>query len=111
MSGPGAGEREDGAQEAPAQVRPALDTRPLAAWWVIFAGLVVGLFFVLTDHMLRATVSLGAALLLAALLRVTLPGTKVGGIAVRGPFVDVVILVLLGVAVLVSGFTLDLAAR
>ena len=111
MSDPGAGEREGGGVGAHAQRRPALDTRPLAAWWVIFAGLLVGLLFVLTDHMLRATVSLGGALLLAAVLRVALPGSRVGGIAVRGPVVDVVLLVLLGVAVLVSGFTLDLAAR
>ena len=46
----------------PASVRPALDARPLAAWWLIFAGLVVGLLFVLTDHMLRATLTLGASL-------------------------------------------------
>ncbi|UUZ44064.2 DUF3017 domain-containing protein [Janibacter limosus] len=111
MSDPGAGEDEDGGWGAHAQRRPALDTRPLSAWWVIFAGPVVGLLFVLTDHMLRATVSLGGALLLAAVLRVALPGSGVGGIAVRGPVVDVVLLVLLGVAARVSGFTLDLAAR
>ncbi|MDN5717814.1 MAG: DUF3017 domain-containing protein [Janibacter sp.] len=111
MSEPGAGDEGAGDEDAPAQVRPALDSRPLAAWWVIFAGLAVGLAFVLTDHMLRATVSVGAALLLASVLRVALPGSKAGGIAVRGPLVDVVMLVVLGVAVLVSGFTLDLAAR
>lgn len=111
MSEPGVGDERAGDDEAPAQVRPALDSRPLAAWWVIFAGLLVGLVFVLTDHMLRATVSVGGALLLAAVLRVALPGAKAGGIAVRGPLVDVVMLVVLGVAVLVSGFTLDLAAR
>ena len=35
--------------------RPALDVPPLAAWWVIAGGIVVGLRFVLTDHVLRAT--------------------------------------------------------
>ena len=49
-------------------------------------------------------------LLLAALLRVTVRGSTMGGIAVRGPLVDVITLVVLGAAVLVSGFTLDLTA-
>ena len=98
-------------EEAPQQVRPALDARPLASWWMIFAGLVLGLLFILTDHVLRATLCFGGALLLAAVIRVTLPGSKVGGVAVRGPLVDVLTLVVLAVAVLVTGFTLDLAAR
>lgn len=109
MSDTGAEETSVG--DEPAQVRPALDARPLAAWWVVLAGLVAGLLFVLTDHMLRATVSVGGVLLLAAVLRVILPGSKAGGIAVRGPLVDLVVLVGLGVAVLVAGFTLDLTAR
>lgn len=91
--------------------RPALDVRPLAAWWLIFAGIVTALLFILTDHVLRATLCFGGSLLLAAVLRVTLPGSKAGGIAVRGPLVDLVILIGLGVAVLVAGFTLDLTAR
>lgn len=89
--------------------RPALDVRPLAAWWVIAAGVVVGMGFLLTDHVLRATVACGGTLLLAAVLRVTLPGSRAGGVAVRGPLVDVVTLVVLAVAILVVGFSLDLA--
>ena len=50
-------------------------------------------------------------LLLAAALRLTVRGSTMGGIAVRGPLVDVITLVVLGAAVLVSGFTLDLSAR
>lgn len=95
----------------PGPTRPALDVRPLAAWWVIAAGLLVAMLFLLTDHVLRATVACAGALLLAAVLRVSLPGSKAGGIAVRGPLVDVITLVTLAVAVLVSGFTLDLSAR
>lgn len=110
------GARAEGADtgsggEVPPRVRPALDARPLATWWVVFAGLVLGLLFILTDHVLRATLCIGGALLLAALVRVTLPGSKVGGIAVRGPLIDVITLVVLGSAVLVAGFTLDLTAR
>lgn len=97
--------------DGPVPGRPALDVRPLAAWWVIAAGIAVAMLFFLTDHVLRATVSCAGSFLLAAVLRLTLPGSKSGGIAVRGPLVDVTILVALAVAVLVSGFTLDLTAR
>lgn len=97
--------------EDPGPTRPALDVRPLAAWWIIAAGILVAMLFLLTDHVLRATVTCGATLVLAAVLRVALPGSKAGGIAVRGPLVDVVTLVVLALAVLVSGFTLDLTAR
>ncbi len=104
--------RADAAEgEGPGPTRPRLVVRPLAAWWVIAAMMAVGMLFLLTDHVLRATVTCAAALVLAAVLRVTLPGSRAGGIAVRGPAVDVATLVVLAVAVLVSGFSLDLAAR
>ncbi|MBA4083440.1 DUF3017 domain-containing protein [Janibacter terrae] len=106
MTGPG--ERE---HRPTAPARPALDVRPLAAWWLIAGGLAVALLFILTDHVLRATLACAGSLLLAAVLRVTLPGSRAGGIAVRGPLVDVVTLVVLAVAVLVAGFSLDLTAR
>lgn len=108
-----AGEEEDdrAGESGSATVRPTLDVPPLAAWWVIAAGIVVALLFVLTDHMLRATATCGGTLLLAAVLRLAIPGSKAGGIAVRGPLVDTLTLVTLATAVLVSGFTLDLTAR
>ncbi|WP_435199882.1 DUF3017 domain-containing protein [Janibacter sp. GS2] len=98
-------------EEDPGPTRPALQVRPLAAWWLIAAGIVVGMLFLLTDHVLRATVTCAATLLLAAVLRLALPGSKAGGIAVRGPLVDTVTLVVLALAVLASGFSLDLTAR
>ena len=73
--------------------------------------MALGMLFLLTDHVLRATVTCGAALVVAAVLRVTIPGSRAGGIAVRGPVVDVITLVVLAVALLVSGFVLDLSAR
>lgn len=103
----GPGEAED----TPGPTRPTLRVRPLAAWWFIAAGIVVSMLFLLTDHVLRATLACSGSLLLAAVLRLALPGSKAGGIAVRGPLVDTVTLVVLAVAVLVSGFTLDLTAR
>lgn len=105
------GQEEPTDEHDPGPTRPQLDVRPLAAWWAIAAVMVLGMLFLLTDHVLRATVTCAAALVLAAVLRVTLPGSRAGGIAVRGPVVDVITLVVLAVAVLVSGFILDLGAR
>lgn len=104
-----AGATEQVEDDGRVPTRPALDVRPLAAWWVVAAGVLVGMGFLLTDHVLRATVACGGTLLLAAVLRVTLPGSRAGGVAVRGPLVDVVTLVVLAVAILVVGFSLDLA--
>lgn len=110
MSEPG-GAQQERDEDVPLQVRPALDARPLAGWWIIAAGIALGLAFILTDHVLRATITCAASLLLAAAMRATLPGSKLGGIAVRGPVIDIITLVVLAVAVLVSGFSLDLTAR
>ncbi len=95
----------------PGPVRPSLDVPPLAAWWIIAAGVVVTMLFVLTDHMLRATTTFGGTLALAAVLRLTLSQAQVGGLAVRGRWVDAITLLVLSVAVLLRGFTLDLTAR
>lgn len=103
------GQAEGTDEGATVPTRPALDVRPLAAWWVIAVGVLVGMGFLLTDHVLRATVTCGATFILAAVLRIALPGSRAGGIAVRGPLVDVVTLVALAVAILVVGFSLDLA--
>ena len=92
-------------------VRPALDVPHLAAWWVLAAGLVATMIFVLTDHMLRATTTLGGALAVAAGLRLILASTRAGGLVVRSPWVDALTLLLLAAAVLGCGFTLDLTAR
>lgn len=91
--------------------RPPLDVPPLRAWWIVAAGVVVALLFVLTDHILRATVALSGTLFLAAVLRLALPPERAGGVVVRGPRTDVAVLVVLGGLVLLSGFTLDLTAR
>jgi len=112
MSGSGDETRQaDQPEEDPGPTRPALDVPPLAAWWIIAAGIVVAMLFLLTDHVLRATVACAGSLLLAAVLRLTLPGARAGGIAVRSPLVDTVTLVVLALAVLGSGFSLDLTAR
>lgn len=85
-------------------------TRHLGAWWLLAAGLAVAMGFVATDHMWRATAMLSLSLLLAGVLRLTLPTQAAGGLVVRRPVLDAVTLISLGVVVAVSGFTLDLTA-
>ena len=97
--------------ESPVPTRPALDVPPLAAWWFVAAGLLAAMLFFLTDHVLRATTALGATLVLAAVLRLSLSRDRAGGIIVRGRVVDAVTLLLLAALVVASGFTLDLSPR
>ncbi len=97
-----------------AQPTPARPPEPpvagrLGLWWVLAAGLVVGLVLVATTHLLRATAAFGGTLLLAAVIRAVLPTGKVGAIAVRSKWLDVLILVLGAAAVTAAGFTLNLA--
>ena len=101
------GESSEGA----ASTRPALDVPPLGAWWLVAAGLLAAMLFFLTDHVLRATTALGATLVLAAVLRLSLSRDRAGGIIVRGRVVDAVTLLLLAALVVASGFTLDLSPR
>ena len=93
------------------RVRPALEVPPLAAWWIIAAGMVVAMLFFFTDHVLRATLACGGSLVLAAVLRIVLSPDRAGGIVVRSRFIDAATLLVLAGAVLLSGFTLDLGPR
>lgn len=102
---------DGGSEDDAVPRRPALDVPPLAAWWVIAAGIVVGLLFVLTDHVLRATAAIGATLVLAAVLRLALSPERAGGLIVRGRILDALTLVVLATLVVVSGFTLDMTPR
>lgn len=93
--------------DVPTEPRPPI-VSGLRAWWLPMAGLLVAMAFVATDHMLRAGVSFGGSMLLAAGLRAFLPESLLGGLVVRARWVDVAMLVIGGVVVLVSAFTLDL---
>lgn len=102
---------DTGGEQDTAPTGPEPDVPPLVGWWVIAAGVVVGLLFVLTDHVLRATAVVGATLVLAAVLRAVLPPERAGGLVVRSRAIDVTTLVVLAVLVVVSGFTLDMTPR
>lgn len=83
----------------------------LGVWWLVAAVAVSGIVWAAMDHMLRATISLGGACLLGAVLRLVLPDRRAGGLVTRGRAVDVLLLAGFGVAVLATGFALDLRAR
>lgn len=92
---------------------PLTEPRPpivsgLGLWWLPTMGLLVGLGFIATDHMLRAGASVAASLWLAAALRAFFPEDRAGGLVVRAAWFDVALLVLGGLVVAVSAFTLDL---
>lgn len=112
MSDPASSPRpapEGSADPVPApEPRPAISADLRWPWFLLAAGLVIALLFVATDHILRATLALGGSLLGAAGLRAVLPERAAGGLRVRGRLLDVLVLAGLGIAVLVSGFTLDL---
>lgn len=88
----------------PAPVMPHLNL-----WWVLAAGIVVGLGFVATHHMWRAWGSFALTLGGCALLRLTLPDPLCGGLVVRRKWVDVTTLAVLAVAVAVVGRSLELS--
>lgn len=101
----------------PGQSRPvAPEPRPpavarLGAWWGVAAVLASGIGWALTDHMLRATVSIAAACVMGGVLRLVLPPARAGGLVVRGKAFDVALLWVFAGVVLVAGFALDLRAR
>jgi hypothetical protein len=66
---------------------------------------VLGLVFVSEDHWRRGLLTVGGALLVAALLRLCLPTRRVGMLAVRGRLFDTFTLLVLGTAVIVLTFT------
>ena len=83
----------------------------LGVWWLFGIGIAVGIAWAATDHMLRATLSLGGACLLGAFLRLVLPARRAGGLVTRSRAFDVIVLIAFGAAILATGFTLDLRAR
>ena len=67
---------------------------------------LVGLGLVLTQHWRRGAVLLGAALLVAAALRVAVPAERAGLLAIRGKAVDVLCYSGFGVAMVLLAATI-----
>lgn len=94
-------------EEGPVEPRPPI-VSALGLWWVLIAGLAVACAFVATDHMLRAGAAFAGSFWVAAGIRAILPEHLAGGLVVRQRWLDVAMLILGGIAVAVSAFTLDL---
>lgn len=110
---PGSEGPEPRVPAAPSQPAVPSEPRPpivsgLGLWWLPALGLVVALLFVATDHMWRAGASFAGSMWLAAAIRAFYPDERAGGLVVRDRRLDVAMLVIGGVLVAVSAFTLDL---
>ena len=92
---------------APTEPRPPI-VSDLGLWWLLAIGLVIALLFVATDHMWRAGASFACSMWLAAAIRAFYPDERAGGLVVRDRWLDVAMLVVGGVLVALSAFTLDL---
>lgn len=98
---------EDEGQGDIVEPRPPI-VSGLGLWWLPTLGLLVGMAFVATDHMLRAGTSVAGSLWLAAALRAHFPEDRAGGLVVRAKWFDVALLLVGGAVVALSAFTLDL---
>ncbi|MGA8048431.1 MAG: DUF3017 domain-containing protein [Dermatophilaceae bacterium] len=92
---------------APTEPRPPI-VSDLGLWWLLALGLVVALLFVATDHLWRAGASFACSMWLAAAIRTFYADERAGGLVVRDRWLDVAMLVIGGILVALSAFTLDL---
>lgn len=76
-------------------------SQPLGVWWLAVAGLLVAGLLLVGESLRAYGVALGGTLVLLALLRAVLPQRHAGGLSVRGRWVDVATLLVLGTAVAV----------
>lgn len=86
----------------------ALPRQPLGVWWLGVAGLGVAVLLLVSQNLRAYGYAVGATLALLALLRAVLPRQRAGGLVVRGRWVDVVTLLLLGAAIAGVAYTLRL---
>lgn len=75
--------------------------QPLGVWWLGVLGLAGSLVLLLVEGLRAYGVALGVTLALLGLLRAALPARFVGGLAVRGRWVDATTLLVLGAAIAV----------
>jgi hypothetical protein len=91
-----------------AERRAAAPRQPLGVWWVGVIGLAVAGVLLVTENLRLYGYAVGATMGVLAVLRAVLPDSRAGGLAVRGRWVDVTVMALLGVAVAVLAPTLRL---
>jgi len=83
----------------------------LGWWWVATPVLLAGLVFFGLDQVRTAGYVLAAGLGLAALLRLVLPASRAGGLAVRSRAADVLTMAGLGLVLAVVTRVLDLTPQ
>jgi hypothetical protein len=83
----------------------------LGAWWCVAVGLGAGLLLVLLGSLRPGGYVAAAALVLGAFLRLLLPQSRAGGLAVRRRLTDVVVLLGLGSALFLTVRLVELSPR
>ncbi|SES46926.1 Protein of unknown function [Pedococcus cremeus] len=83
----------------------------LGWWWVATPVLLAGMVFFALDQVRTAGYVLAAGLGLAALLRLVLPASRAGGLAVRSRAADVLTMAGLGLVLAVVTRVLDLTPQ
>jgi hypothetical protein len=83
----------------------------LGWWWAVLPVLLLGLALMALHHVRAGGYVLAGAVGLAALLRLVLPTSRSGGLAVRSRAADVATLVALAVGLAVVTRVLDLRPR
>jgi hypothetical protein len=87
-------------------------TAPRLGWWWAIAPLVVaGVACFALGHVRLAGYLIASALALGAVLRLVLPTSRSGGLAVRSRVVDVLMMAALALALAIVTLTLDLNPR
>ncbi len=88
-----------------------MSDRPLGVWWILAAGLILGLVLVADDHLRRGGYVMAGALVLAAVLRLVLPKAAAGSLAVRSRGTDVVVMLALAAVLATVVSVLDMRPR
>ena len=83
----------------------------LGWWWAVLPVLVLGVVVIALHHVRAGGFLLAAGVGLAAVLRLVLPTSRSGGLAVRSRAADVSTLAVLAVALAVITKVLDLRPR
>jgi hypothetical protein len=81
------------------------------ALWLVAGALICGLAVIGFGHVRAGGLVIAGTLVAAALLRLTVPRTRAGGLVVRSRPADVVFLLGMGLALFVIVISLDLQPR
>jgi hypothetical protein len=97
---------DDGPTADVVPLRPPARRNWLAQWpiMLVLAGVCVAMILIALDYFRRGSIVLSASVLLAAFLRLLLPESDAGMLAVRSRRIDVITLAVLGLGLTVFTF-------